>query len=137
MSSEKDMRRKVIRILRPLHGCSIENGVGVGTPDVSFAGGWLELKSLREWPKKPDTPLRIPHYTQQQRIWIYKHHEAGGLVMVLLKVADDWVLLDAEFSFHRLGKDATREDILGAAVQHWHRDRPMGPSLISELDALR
>lgn len=127
MSLEKTMRRDVIRILRPLHGTSVENGVGAGTPDVSFAGGWLELKSLAAWPKRAGTVLKIPHYTPQQRVWIAKHHRAGGLVMILLKVADDWVLLDADFSVMKLGKTATRERILAAALEHW------GPELGSSV----
>lgn len=41
MSSEKDMRKRVVSALKTLHAVSVENGVGAGTPDVNYAGGWL------------------------------------------------------------------------------------------------
>lgn len=128
------MRRTVIKILRPLHATSIENGVGVGTPDVAYAGGWLELKSIDAWPKKPDTPLRVPHFSPAQKVWITKHRLAGGVVDVLLKVEQDWLLIDGQMAVDILGV-APREALIFHAVRHW----PDGidKSLISELDARR
>ena len=94
MSSEKDMRKRVVKILRPLHACSVENGVGAGTPDVNYTGGWLELKSLAEWPASDETIFHVDHFTPQQRLWLRKRWLTGGNVHALVKVADDWLLID-------------------------------------------
>lgn len=118
MGRENDMKRTVIKLLRSLHGTSIENGVGIGTPDVAYAGGWLELKCIEGWPKKPQTPLRIPHFTPQQKVWLLKHYRAGGEVYVLLKVHTDWLLLGAEYSAMHLG-EATKEELCSSAVEWW------------------
>lgn len=89
MSSEKDMRAVVVKALKPLHAVSVENGCGVGTPDVNFAGGWIELKSIDGLPRDK----RIHHFTPAQRLWLRARNEAvvGGAYL-LVKVARDWYL---------------------------------------------
>lgn len=102
-SAEKSMRKTLVRILKPLHAFSIENGVGLGTPDVGFAGGWIECKSL-DAPAKPDTPIRAEHFTPQQKIWLTKHWAAGGVALMMAKVGPWWILLDAPTAVELVGK---------------------------------
>lgn len=118
MSSERDMRRKVIRALRPLNAISVENGVGIGTPDVNFVDGWIELKSVEKWPADPDKPLVIRHFTQQQRVWLVKRCRAGGVALLLLKCANDWLLLDGEDAARLIGR-ATREELIATSHAVW------------------
>lgn len=71
----------------------IENGLEAGTPDVNGCmwgvDFWLELK-VADIPKKdPSQIVKIPHFTQQQRLWIRRRGMAGGRVYVLLKLFDN------------------------------------------------
>ena len=72
MGLESTMRARVVKALRSLHAVSVENGVGVGTPDVNCTTCWIELKAVTKAniPKREDTPVRLPHFTQQQKIWL-------------------------------------------------------------------
>lgn len=109
------MRQKVIEALKPLHAISIENRCGVGTPDVNFSGGWLELKNLSAWPAKPETVVAIPHFSPQQRVWQRRRHLAGGGSWVLLQVDVDFLLFTGLVAAKSLGF-AVRADLEHLAV---------------------
>jgi hypothetical protein len=96
MSTERNMRKVVVDALRTLHAVSVENGVGVGTPDVNCSLGWIELKSLDDWPARAETPVKFAHFSPEQRLWITKRCQAGGFAWVLLKIAHEWFLLWGE-----------------------------------------
>jgi hypothetical protein len=117
------MRKRVIKALRPLDGRSVENGVGAGTPDVNYADGWIELKSLEAWPVKGG-PLRVPHFTPQQKAWLVRRHKAGGAIWMLLKVGTEWLLLEGKDAAFLVGK-STREELIEAAVYTWQSEREM------------
>lgn len=97
------MRQRVVRELKPLHGFSIENPCRPGTPDISYADGLLELKWCRSWPVRDDTPLAVPHYTPQQRLFHRKRWEAGGQMYLLLQVGRDWLLFTGPDAAQNLG----------------------------------
>lgn len=118
MSSERDMRRRVIRALRPLNAISVENGVGIGTPDINFVDGWIELKSVEKWPADPDKPLAIRHFTQQQRVWLVKRCRAGGVALLLLKCGNDWLLFDGRVAAMAIGY-CPRTQLLFHSVDSW------------------
>jgi hypothetical protein len=115
MSLETNMRDRVVAALRKLDAVSVENGVGAGTPDVNYVEGWLELKSLDEWPKRASTKVRIEHYTQGQRVWIYRRYMKGGVVYLLLKVANDWLLFDGGAAYFHVGK-VNKKELFGCCV---------------------
>lgn len=75
-----------------------EEKYSVGIPDVSFAmkgiNGWLELKYLKEWPKSG--PVLIPHFTPQQKNWLYKRNEHGGNCFLLLQIGDHYVAINGD-----------------------------------------
>lgn len=115
--SEKATRKRVVKALKPLHAVAVENSVVPGTPDVNYVGGWIELKQADEWPVMMG-PLRMPHYTPQQRIWHRKRRAAGGSCFVLLQVAQEWLLFDATVAAEVLGT-ATRVELVYHAEMHW------------------
>lgn len=116
--SEQTMRGRVVEALRPLDAVSIENGVGVGTPDVNYAEGWIELKWVRSWPKRPDTPVVLEHFTREQRRWIDRRSRAGGKVFVLLKVGRDWFLFRGMDAARQLG-ELPRAGLEALALRRW------------------
>lgn len=118
MSSERDMRKRVVRALRSLDAVSIENGVGVGTPDVNFAGGWLELKAIDDWPAHPETPVRVDHFRQEQKIWLTRRSLAGEFAGLLLKVGGDWLLFDGAAAAIYVGR-LTQADLRRIALRAW------------------
>ena len=117
--SESTQRGKVIRLLKSLHAIPVENRVGVlGCPDVSYIGGWLELKWLRSWPKRAETPVTIEHFTVAQRRWLNKHCSLGGKAWLLLQVQREWLLFTGFNAKYAVGFE-TREGLYRAARARW------------------
>lgn len=118
---ERNLRRAVVRLLRPLHAISVENGLCCpGTPDVNFAWGWIELKSTNAWPVRADTPVRLDHpLTPQQRIWIRNRCATGGNVWILLTVASEWLLFRGEKA--EVVGVASKEELRRAALATWQK----------------
>lgn len=120
MSSERDMRHRVIRALKPLHAIPVENLVGPGTPDVNFIGGWLELKSLDGWPARPETPVKIDCLTPQQRVWLWQRSQAGGHAFLLLKVGNDWLIYHPRVVIVRdFGREWEKSRMIDIALATW------------------
>lgn len=128
---ENAFRPTVLQALKPLHGVFVENVMLAGTPDINYVEGWIELKWLEDWPKKPQTPVRLPKFKRGQRIFLYKRCLAGGQAYLLLRVNLEWILLPGFWAATRLGT-ATRAEIIAAAWQHWPR-RLMAAELVAFL----
>ena len=116
--SEQKFRNRVIRELRPLDAVSVENPAFPGTPDVNYIEGWVELKWLRAWPADANTPVRLEHYTQQQRVWATRRRHRGGRCFLLLQVQDEYLLFDGRTAAEVLGH-STREALEEHAIQVW------------------
>lgn len=75
-----------------------EDKLNLGVPDVSFGAlgvnGWIELKAIKGWPKRQNSPVSIPHYSKEQRIWIYQRGQYSKCVWALLRVGREWLLFD-------------------------------------------
>jgi hypothetical protein len=118
--AETDLRRTVVTALRPLDAIAVENLVYKGTPDVNYVEGWIELKWLRAWPKRPTTKVRLDHpLTQEQRVWLTKRWRAGGNCYVLLQVGREYLLFTGQDAACSLG-DSTREELETYAIMVWH-----------------
>lgn len=115
--SEGTMRRRVVRELRELDAVSVENPVHPGTPDVNFIGGWVELKWARRWPERGG-PLRLDHFTREQRVWLRRRWHRGGAAWLLLQVGREWMLFDGEVAAHVVGR-STRGELQRHAAAHW------------------
>lgn len=120
VAENKRMRRRIIKILKPLHACAVENSACPGYPDVEFKGGHLENKELKKWPREGEV-IKLPHFTQDQRLWLQMRNRAGGFADICLKVGQDWYLLKGDQASHHLGVDWTREDIEQEAYVSWKK----------------
>lgn len=92
MTQEKLLRSHVVAALKPLDARPVENPVDPGFPDVEFVGGTIELKKLEHWPVRAETPVKLDHYTQQQRVWHTRRWTKGGNVTLLLQVESEYLL---------------------------------------------
>jgi hypothetical protein len=103
--SESSTREKFTDKLKP-YGIvyPIEVKITSGFPDYAYAlrcrnkitEGWCELKFLKEWPRKPATPVRVPSLKLRQVLWQERHHKVGGRVSTLLQVGrSTYALLSA------------------------------------------
>ncbi len=116
------MRQYVVNeCLRPWDGISVENRVGEGTPDINYgshiAEGFIELKQLLERPKRGG-PIRVPKFSQTQRVWIIRRAHSGGTVHVCLQLEQTWFLFDGAWAAEYLGGE--REGELRAnAIRVW------------------
>lgn len=117
--SEKAMRQGVVRLLTRagLDAVAVENPACPGTPDVSFVGGWVELKILTHWPRTTG-PIRLPKFRQGQRIWLRRRWAAGGGAWLLLRVRRDWLLFDGDFAGRLVGL-VSREELYRSAKATW------------------
>lgn len=102
---ESSFRRQVCRILRDagLDPVAVENSVHPGTPDVNYLHGWIELKVARP-PRRAGSPIAVPSFTPQQRVWLRRRWDAGGEAWLLLRVGSTHFLLDGRTAADRLGK---------------------------------
>lgn len=75
--------------------------------------GWIELKYSKSFPKKALTPVRLHHFTAQQKNFLRKHNEIAGACFVLWQVADWYFLFNGNFD--RLG-ELTKEQMVNSAV---------------------
>lgn len=102
----------------------IENGISRGMPDVNGivfgdprGDVWIELKQLHGWPKRANTIVRIPHYTDEQRRWIATRGAAGSRVYMLVGIAPrEWYMYT--------WRDAV--EIVGRAPCSTHMERSAG-----------
>lgn len=115
------MRSTVVKVLKPFDAISVENPAYPGTPDVNSTLGWIELKEAKRWPRGAHTPLRLPHFTQQQRVWLTRRARVDrGRVWLLLKVGEEWLLYDPlGMYFESIGISLTQEDLTRFAYRQF------------------
>lgn len=83
-----------------------EDKLQPGIADVSFvtsipdhyegAHGWMELKHLSLLPVRPSTIVRLPHYTDAQRIFLLQKGQHAGMSFLLLQAERDYLLFNWE-----------------------------------------
>ncbi len=115
---EAVMQKRVMRALKPLHAIHISADQG-GIPDISYANGWVELKAKGAWPLRPPTPLRIPHFTGEQRIFLANRTKAGGVADLLLQVGAEWFLLHGRLAARFLGQVPRNDILFTQPIMRW------------------
>ena len=143
MRSESAMWKKLRPFLlaAKLDPVRVENPIHPGTPDVNLcAGQWIELKSVGRWPVRAQTPLRIDHYTLQQRVWLFRRWKyAPGTTFLLLEVRSvrQWLLFDGNVAAKIVGR-ATASDLhVNARVVLAERELAELPKILAEADSIR
>jgi hypothetical protein len=115
-------------LIRELAPISIENALTTpGIGDVSHVNGWVELKIIDKWPVRASTPLRIEHFTDEQRRWSEKWVAAGGNYWLTVKVAREWFIFTVPNSLE-VG-ELTREQMLAKCLRHW-KQKPGADELV-------
>lgn len=95
----------------------VENAVALGMPDVNCTTCWIELKYIPKWPERGG-PLRIPHYTPQQRVWLLRRWNCGGLAFLLVRVtAKEFFLFDGIVAAQEVGS-LSREEMIVRAMAY-------------------
>jgi len=129
---ETDMRRFVCLALKPLDANPVENAVVPGYPDVEFIGGTVELKSLPKWPVRPETPVKVDHFTPAQRGWLLRRAARGGMTWLLLRVGKTWLLFNGAVAADIVGR-VPQDQLREAAHVVWE-SKPSRFALRKELE---
>ena len=110
-----------IRDLRAYgHVVRVESGsTDRGIPDVNYCidgvEGWIELKYVAFYPKRPTTSVRLGHYTGAQQAWAMERYRSGGNVFLFLRVENDFYL------FSPLFVPGTKPELEASAVAVWRK----------------
>lgn len=69
-----------------------------GIADISFCqngiGGWMELKHVSDYPARDKTPIRMPHYSIDQKEFLEKKGKCMGNTWLFIQIAGDFFLYD-------------------------------------------
>ncbi|QYW02153.1 hypothetical protein CPT_Sonora_050 [Stenotrophomonas phage Sonora] len=118
--SEAAMWDALRPLLRGLDPVRIESPISPGIPDVNWTCGWIELKYAPRWPPRGG-PLRIDHFTTEQRGWLTKRRHSGGNAKLLLKVGEsEWLLFDGTVAAVFLGKEP-KDRLYELSLARWTR----------------
>jgi len=123
---EQEQRQKLVKALTKagFDATSVENPAYPGTPDIQFIGGWIECKYLEDWPVRKTSTVRIPHFTQQQRVWLLRRELArkklpkelricGRCYLILyISKTREWLLFDGETAARHVAKAGTTRKVL-------------------------
>lgn len=123
-----------ILVAAKLDPVRVENPICPGTPDVNLCSGhWIELKYIAAYPARDSLKLRIPHFTPQQRVWLYKRWKyAPGTTHLLLEVraAGQWLLFDGDVAAKIVGRGTVAEHRANARAILGYGDLSRLPDLL-------
>ena len=81
----------------------VENILTAGTPDVSYGvpshQGWIELKYMRQFPKRDTTKVKIKHWEPIQKQWIVKRGMVSGNCWMMIRVEDEIFLFSYDQTY--------------------------------------
>jgi hypothetical protein len=112
---------KGLERVRKAH-CIKHNDLTVGIADVSahvlHAGTqWIEVKATQEWPKREETRIWWPHFTEHQALFLRRRE--GWL---FVRVERDYFLFSAAWSWELwMQKGFPQSRMREVARAHWAR----------------
>lgn len=115
---EKTARKNIVAAIATYrHAMAVENPAHPGTPDINFAGGWIEVKSRDEWPARATTPVRPRHPLMMEQIrWIRTRVGTGrDKVYIAFVVGKQYMFFDGLKGIEIIGL-ANRKDLEAAAL---------------------
>lgn len=142
MRAESAMWKRVRPILlaAKLDPVRVENPIHPGTPDVNFCDGrWMELKCIPAWPARAATIVSIPHFTPQQRVWLYRRWTyAPGSTLLLLEVRAEhqWLLFDGDVAANVVGRVPTAEHRTSARAVLGTHELEQLPKVFTEISEM-
>ena len=95
---------RIKHLFEGLDPIRIEAETPLGVPDVNYKDGWVELKYVKEWPKRESTPLRLRHFTPEQRSFLSQREKSGGHAFLLLGVGEQVLLFGGKLAGLYVGK---------------------------------
>src|SRR4029077_13334784 len=113
----------------------VENSIHPGTPDVNLVSGWIELKCVPGWPLRDTNLLRIPHFTPQQRVFLYRRWKyAPGTTHLLLEVivARQWLLFDGNVAAKIVGRSTAADHRISARAVLGEHELAQLPKILAE-----
>jgi hypothetical protein len=116
--SEKTMAATFVLLTKALDPRRVENMLSIGTPDVNLTTGWVELKWCRSWPASGG-PLRLDHFTDEQRRWLQRRWDAGGGAWLVLQVRQEWFVFNAP-ECHQVGH-LTHDELIACASAYFQQ----------------
>lgn len=124
MMSEATFRRYLIKGLKSAGAdATAHEDMSPGVPDISFGhagcNGWIECKTMDQWPARDSTKCRFKHpLTPAQRNFLRRRGKAGGHCAIALRVGREYLLF--HWTLADLLHECTRKGLLELAVSHWH-----------------
>ena len=115
---EQDLSHKVIKALYPIDPIPVDNPKKPGTPDINYVEGWVELKYLKEWPKRASTLVKFPKFKPQQRVWLVKRSVRNGNCFMLLQVKHMYLLFEGGFAGQHFDR-MTKDEMIKNALHVW------------------
>lgn len=138
MKQESVLWRKLrpVLVAARLDPVRVENPIYPGTPDVNLASGhWIELKYLAQVPS-PGRDLRLPHFTPQQRVWLYRRWKyAPGTTFLLLEIRAErqWLLFDGDVAAKVVGRAPYATHLMQARAVLDERDLSQLPKILAQV----
>ncbi len=118
------------------HFVRVEDSLGSGFPDVSWASsgveGILELKHRDDWPARPGTPVKFRHLSEDQVLWLSDRGRAGGNAKLLAQIARDYFLFDWP-AVSLIYRGLARTGFERVAIAHWRPYLPDGKKIVQTL----
>ena len=143
MKSESKMWAKLRPFLlaAKLDPVRVENPIHPGTPDVNLCNGnWVELKCIESWPVRASTNVRIPHYTPQQRVWLYRRWTyAPGSTFLILEVSSEkqWLVFGGDVAAKMVGRVPAADHLKSAIAVLGEHELVNLPTVIVEFNRCR
>lgn len=119
----------------------VENPIHPGTPDVNLCdGSWVELKCIECWPVRAATIVRIPHYTPQQRVWLYRRWLAApGSTFLILEVIFEkqWLVFQGDVAAKLVGRKPAEDHRKAATAILSDKELANLPAILFEINRCR